>query len=147
MRLVTFDMGSGADPSTSASSGQVEDIRLAVAILAGAASAAEAEIAAHALPPGVLAAARPLGKIIKACNELEAALAVPAHLPSPATLKSIAAIEAARAALPDARTQATIALVSKTHATVRQYSDAAESAGFGSGLSPCLIGDTEREKQ
>ena len=114
MRSIYFDRGAVSPTADNA----LEDVRLASAILLAAASAAEVELAARAWSPGVLAAARPLGKIIKACNELEAVLAVPAHLPSPATLKSIAAIEAARAAMPDERTQATIALVSKTIAAV-----------------------------
>ena len=110
MRLVTFDMGSGADPSTSASSGRVEDIRLAVAILAGAVSVAEAEMASS-----TRAATK---KIIRACRAFEAAVAGPAiaaveaaHMPSPATLATIAAVEAVRAGMPSAATRATIATV------------------------------------
>jgi hypothetical protein len=106
MRSIYFDRGSAPIANNA-----LEDVRLASAILLGAASAAEAELAAHAWSPGVLAAARPLGKIIKACNELEAALAVPAHMPSPATIKSIAAVEAVRASMPSAATRATIATV------------------------------------
>jgi hypothetical protein len=145
MRLVTFDLGSRPIDAAGETSARIEDLRLAAALLVGAASAAEAEIASsgfagraatpqtHAWSPEALAAARPLGKIIKACNELEAALAVPAHLLSPATLKSIAAVEAARAAMPDERTQVTIALVSKTIAAVSPCVEAAErGASVGS---------------
>jgi hypothetical protein len=110
MRSIYFDRGSVAPSADNA----VEDLRLASAILVAAASAAEAELAAHAWPPGVLAAARPLGKIIKACNELEAALAVPAHMPSPATLATIARVEAVRASLPSDSTLAAIAAVEAT---------------------------------
>jgi hypothetical protein len=115
MRSILIDRGS--DPVVAGT---------AINARVGAASAAEAELAAHAWSPGVLAAARPLGKIIKACNELEAALAVPAHLPSPATLKSIAAVETARAAMPDERTHATIARVSKTIVAVGPCVEAIE---------------------
>jgi hypothetical protein len=82
MRAILIDRGSNVGTAINA---RVEDVRIAACLLVGAASAAEAELAAHAWSPGVLAAARPLGKIIKACNELEAALAGPAHMPSPAT--------------------------------------------------------------
>jgi hypothetical protein len=129
MRSIYFDRGAVSPIANNA----LEDLRLASAILVAAASAAEAELAAHTWSPGVLAAARPLGKIIKACNELEAALAVPAHLPSPATLKSIAAVEAARAAMPDERAQATIAVVSKTIAAV---SPCVEAVGRQSARDP-----------
>jgi hypothetical protein len=69
-----------------------------------------------------------MGKIIKACNELEAAIAGrarptvnTAHMPSPATLKSIAPVEAARASMPSAATRATIATVEAAqHAVSRQ---------------------------
>jgi hypothetical protein len=133
MRSILIDRGSDPVVAGTAINARVEDVRIAACLLVGAASAAEAELAAHAWSPGVLAAARPLGKIIKACNELEAALAVPAHLLSPATLKSIAAVEAARAAMPDERTQATIALVSKTIAAVSPCVEAAErGASVGS---------------
>jgi hypothetical protein len=110
MRSVYFDRGSVAPSADNA----VEDLRLASAILVAAASAAEAELATHTWSPGVLAAARPLGKIIKACNELEAALAVPAHMPSPATLATIARVEAVRASLPSDSTLAAIAAVEAT---------------------------------
>jgi hypothetical protein len=125
MRIL-IDRGSDPVVAGTAINARVEDVRIAACLLVGAASAAEAELAAHAWSPGVLAAARPLGKIIKACNELEAALAVPAHLPSPAALQSIAAVEAARAAMPDDRTQATIARVSKTIAAVSPCVEAVE---------------------
>jgi hypothetical protein len=133
MRSILIDRGSDPVVAGTAINARVEDVRIAACLLVGAASAAEAELAAHAWSRGVLAAAGPLGKIIKACNELEAALAVPAHLLSPATLKSIAAVEVARAAMPDERTQATIALVSKTIAAVSPCVEAAErGASVGS---------------
>jgi hypothetical protein len=120
MRLVTFDMGSGADPSTNASSGRVEDIRLAVAILAGAVSVADAEMASS-----TRAATK---KIIRACRAFEAAVAAPpapavnmAHMPSAATLKTIAVVEAVRASMRSAATRATIATVEAAqHAVSRQ---------------------------
>jgi chorismate-pyruvate lyase len=118
MRNIYFDRGSVAPIADHA----LEDVRLASAILLAAASAAEAELAAHAWSPGVLAAARPLGKIIKACNELEAALAVPAHMPSPATLATIAAVEAVRSSIPSTATRATIATVeAATRAVSRSF--------------------------
>jgi hypothetical protein len=118
MRIL-IDRGSDPAVAGTAINARVEDVRIAACLLVGAASAAEAELAAHAWSPGVLATARPLGKIIKACNELEAALAGrpavnTAHLPPPSTLRTIAAVETARSAMPDERTQATIARVSKT---------------------------------
>jgi hypothetical protein len=111
MRSILIDLGSDSVVVGTAINARVEDVRIAACLLVGAASAAEAELAAHAWSPGVLAAVRPLGNIIKACNELEAALAVPAHMPSPATLATIAAVEAVRASMPSAATRATIGLV------------------------------------
>ena len=128
MRLVSFDMGSGADSTTSASSGQIEDIRLAVAILAGAVSLAEAE-----MESSTRAATK---KIIRACRAFEEAVAAStapavntAHMPSPETRTTIADVEAVRAAMPDERTQATIALVSKTIATVGPVTEAIRRMG------------------
>jgi hypothetical protein len=118
MRSILIDRGSDPVVAGTAINARVEDVRIAACLLVGAASAAEAELAAHAWSPGVLAAARPLGKIIKACNELEAALAVPAHLLSPATIKSIAAVEAVRASMPSAATCATIATVEAARASM-----------------------------
>jgi hypothetical protein len=140
MRSILIDLGSDPVVAGTAINAWVEDVRIAACLLVGAASAAEAELAAHAWSPGVLAAARPLGKIIKACNELEGALAGQArpavntaHMPSPVTLKSIAAVEAARAAMPDERTQATIARVSKTIVAVSPCVEAVErGASVGS---------------
>jgi hypothetical protein len=51
---------------------KLEDVRLAAALLAGAAIAAEEELAGSVKPP--LEAARPLQKIISACNDLERAI-------------------------------------------------------------------------
>jgi hypothetical protein len=114
MRSIYFDRGAVSPTADNA----LEDVRLASAILLGAASAAEAELAAHAWSPGVLAAARPLGRIIKACNELEAALAGrarpavnTAHMPSPSTRASIAAVSAVSACMPSVRTRETIAVL------------------------------------
>jgi hypothetical protein len=95
----------------------IGDVMLAAALLAGAAVNAEEELSRTTGPTRAeLATAGALAKIIRSCNELEAVNA--AHMPSPATLATIAAVEAARAAMPDAKTQATIATVSKTIATV-----------------------------
>jgi hypothetical protein len=111
MRSILIDRGSDPVVAGTAINARVEDVRIAARLLVGAASAAEAEIASSgfagrsatpqtpAWSSEALAAARPLGKIIKACNELEAALASPAHMPSPA----------AHPAMPDERTQATTA--------------------------------------
>jgi hypothetical protein len=86
-----------------------------------------------------------LRTIIEACAEFEDGLAVSPQ--SGAQTAELIASAVHASVMPDARTQATIALVSKTHATVRQYADAAKSAGCGSGPFLCLIGDTQREKQ
>jgi hypothetical protein len=51
---------------------KLEDVRLAAALLAGAASVAEEELAGSAKP--ALAAAGPLRKIIQSCNDLERAI-------------------------------------------------------------------------
>jgi hypothetical protein len=71
MRSIYFDRGSVAPIADNA----VEDLRLASAILAAAASAAEAELAAQVCSPGVLAAAASVQEIIKACNAFETAVA------------------------------------------------------------------------
>jgi hypothetical protein len=55
---------------------RLQDVRLAAALLAGAASMAEAELAGSTAP--ALEAARPLQKIISACNDFERAMAPPA---------------------------------------------------------------------
>jgi hypothetical protein len=104
MRSIRIEFG--PDPVDAASA--ISDVQLAAALLAGAASTADS-----------LAAAGPLRKIIKACSEFEAALARrpainPAHMPSPATLKTIAAVEAVRARLPSDSTLAAIAAVEAT---------------------------------
>jgi hypothetical protein len=54
-----------------------------------AVSVTEAELAANAWSLGVLAAAGPMSKIIRACNELERALAGSANRPSPATRQQV----------------------------------------------------------
>ena len=54
---------------------RVQDVRLAAALLAGAASAAEAEIAGAAFATEALATAGPLLRIIKACRAFETAVA------------------------------------------------------------------------
>ena len=138
MRSILIDRGSDPVVAGTAINARVEDVRIAACLLVGAASAAEAELAARAWSPGVLAAARPLWKIIKACNELEAAITAPAHmpsaitrasiaavsavhLPSPAPLATIAAVEAVRANMPSAATRATIVTVEAAqHAVSRQ---------------------------
>jgi hypothetical protein len=122
MRIL-IDRGSNVVTGINA---KIEDVTIAAVLLRGAASAAEAELAAHASSPGVLAAAGPMSKIIRACNELERALAGrptvnTAHLPSPATLATIAAVEVVRASMPSAATRATIATVeAATGAVSRQ---------------------------
>jgi hypothetical protein len=119
--------------ATSAIGARIEDVRLAVSLLVGAASKAEEALASSGVAGRAgthwsheaLAAAGPLGRIIRSCNELETALAgrgspvvnMP-QMPSPATLKTIAAVEAARAAMPDERTQATIATVEAVRASM-----------------------------
>ena len=116
MRLVTFDLGSSSNDAPSETSARIEDLRLAAALLVGAASAAEAELSGAA--SATRAATR---KVLRACRAFEAAVAGPAiaavntaHLPSPATLETIAAVEAARASMPSAATLAAIAVVEAT---------------------------------
>jgi hypothetical protein len=85
MRLVTFDLGSRPIDAAGETSARIEDLRLAAALLVGAASAAEAEIASSGFAgrgathwsPEALAAAGPLQKIIKGCLELETAISGP----------------------------------------------------------------------
>jgi hypothetical protein len=123
---------------------KLEDVRLAAALLAGAAIAAEEELAGSTAP--ALDAARQLGKILSACNAFERAMAQPAvavatstarlpdertletisavsraaaavssaRLPSPATREAIAAVEAARASMPSPATLKSIAVVEAT---------------------------------
>jgi hypothetical protein len=100
----------------------ISDVQLAVALLRGAASNAEAAIASSAGPgrasthwePEALAAAGPLRKIIASCLAFEAAITAPPHMPSPETLATIARVEAARVSMPSAATLAAIALVEAT---------------------------------
>ena len=88
MRLVTFDLGPGPVDAPSATSARIADIKLAAAILAGAASVAEAELASSDFE--TRAATR---KLLRSCRAFDAAVVGPA----------IAAVEAARSAMPDAR--------------------------------------------
>jgi hypothetical protein len=122
MRLVTFDLGSRPIDAPSETSARIEDLRLAAALLVGAASAAEAELAGAAF--ATRAATR---KVLRACRAFETAVAGPAvaavntAMPSPATLATIAAVEAVRASMPSAATRATIATVEAAqHAVSRQ---------------------------
>jgi hypothetical protein len=83
---------------------KLEDVRLAVALLAGAAIAAEEELARTTGPTRAdLAAAGALAKIIQSCNSFESAVAGRAgpvvQLPSPATLAAIAVAEKTIAAV------------------------------------------------
>jgi hypothetical protein len=127
MRSIRIDFG--PDPVDAASA--ISDVQFALALLVGSASKAEEELAAQVWSPGVLAAAGPLGRIIKAGIELEAAITAPAHMPSattrasiaaveavhmpsPATLATIAAVEAVSATMPSAATRAAIATVEAT---------------------------------
>jgi hypothetical protein len=130
-------------PTQPGVSAKLADVRLAAALLAGAASMAEAEIAGGAMPAP--AAAGRLQAIIKSCNDFERALATPAYpavstatlpdgqtlatisavsraaaavssarLPSPATREAIAVVEAARASMPSPATLKSIAAVEAT---------------------------------
>jgi hypothetical protein len=68
--------------ATSAIDARIEDVRLAVSLLVGAASKAEEALASSGVAGlsgthwshEALAVAGPLGKILKACNELERAV-------------------------------------------------------------------------
>ena len=75
MRLVTFDLGSDPRIAGGAVNARLADVRLAVALLVGAASSAEQEIAGSAR-----AATR---KLLKACHAFEAAVAGPASKSTP----------------------------------------------------------------
>ena len=69
----------GSETSTNA---RIEDVRFAACLLVAAASAAESELASSGMAgraathwaAEALAVAGPLGKILKACNELERAV-------------------------------------------------------------------------
>ena len=67
MRLVSFDLGSDPGIAGGAVNARLADVRLAVALLVGAASSAEQEIAGSAR-----AATR---KLLRACRHFEAAVA------------------------------------------------------------------------
>jgi hypothetical protein len=77
MRSIRLEAFSRSAPNA------LEDVRLAAALLVGAATKAEAELASTGVAGRAathwsreaLAAAGPLGKIIRSCNELETALA------------------------------------------------------------------------
>ena len=70
MRSIRFEAFSRSAPNA------LEDVCLAAALLVGAATKAEAELArSTGLTRAELAAAGALEKVIKACNSLEAALA------------------------------------------------------------------------
>jgi hypothetical protein len=71
MRSIYFDRGSVAPIADSA----LEDLRIASAILAAAASAAESELATRTWSPDIRAAASSVQEIILACNAFETALA------------------------------------------------------------------------
>ena len=71
MRSIRIDFGPGPVDARTA----ISDVRLAVALLAGAASKAEEELACTTGPTrAALATAGSLGKIIRSCNEFEAAV-------------------------------------------------------------------------
>jgi hypothetical protein len=121
MRSIRIDLG--PDPIDAPSA--IDNVRFAAALLGGAAEAAETELAAHAWSPVVLAAAGALGKIIRDCNAFEAAVAGPAisavdtvHMPEPATLATIATVEAVRATMPSPEVQKAIAAVSAVSASM-----------------------------
>ena len=119
------------------------DMRVAVAILLGAAEKADSLISSRPeffgrlVPPSqarARAAAQPLRRIIDACAAFEDALAAAGEGAPPvedsidegrlADEASIAAARAAGAILPDERTLAAIAVVSKTIAAVRPVAEA-----------------------
>jgi|HubBroStandDraft_3_1064219.scaffolds.fasta_scaffold310683_1 putative NIF3 family GTP cyclohydrolase 1 type 2 len=83
MPAIRFEASCPSGGATSAIDARIEDVRLAVSLLVGAASKAEEAIASTGIAdreathwaPESLAAAGPLGKIIKASIELEATLA------------------------------------------------------------------------
>ena len=118
MRSIRIDFGPDPVDATTA----ISDVRLAVARWGGAASKAEEELArTTGLTRAALATAGPLGKILRSCNEFEAAVNT-AHLPSPATLKTIAAVAAVQASMPSAATRAAIATVeAATRAVSRSF--------------------------
>jgi hypothetical protein len=135
---------------------RLEDVRLAAAILAGAAEKAEAAIdatryirfvplaAQRTWVRPLIAARQPLRAIIEDCAAFEDAIAgagtsaaapgnTSTDVGEPTVYPTIAAVEATRAAMPDERTQATIALVSKTIAVVSPCVEAVErGASVGS---------------
>jgi hypothetical protein len=144
---------------------RLEDLRLAAAILAGAAEKAEAAIdatrytrfvplvAQRAWVRPLIAARQPLRAIIEACGGFEDALAgagesAAAHgnaspdVGEPAVHATVAAVEAARSAMPDVRTQATIALLAKTVAAVSPY-DEAVGRGPSAADSRCTLSALE----
>jgi hypothetical protein len=81
MRSIRIEFGPEPVDAASAISAQIEDVRIAGAILLAAATAAEEALAHTAFAtrttPEALSAAGPLGKIIRGCNAFEAAIAGP----------------------------------------------------------------------
>jgi hypothetical protein len=93
MRSIRIDFGPDPVDATTA----ISDVRLAVALLVGAASKAEEALARTTGPARAApATAGPLGKIIR--SEFEAAVNT-AHLPPPATRATIAIVSRAIAAV------------------------------------------------
>jgi hypothetical protein len=126
---VYFNIGPDPFAAGGAVNARVADVQLAACLLAAAAAAAEAEIASLGVAgreathwaPEALAAAGPLGKIIRAAAELERTLAgrpAVTAMPSPSTLKTIEVVEAARASMPSASTRASIVAVESARAAM-----------------------------
>jgi putative NIF3 family GTP cyclohydrolase 1 type 2 len=82
MPTIRFEASCPSGGATSAIDARIEDVRLAVSLLVGAATKAEEALASTGIAdragthwsPEALAVAGPLGKILKACNELERAV-------------------------------------------------------------------------
>jgi hypothetical protein len=117
MRSIRFEALSRCG-APSAIGDRIEDVGLACAIVRGAVANAEGEIASRSWSPADLALVQHLRRVDAACVAFERALAPPVHMPSAATLKTIARVEAVRASMPSDHTRATIAIVEAAHHAV-----------------------------
>jgi hypothetical protein len=122
---------------------RLEDVRVAAAVLTGAAAHATIAIDGRLMPSlshlawtgSARAAIEPLRRIVDACGDFEDALAKAGEtsaphgdwspdVSAPPVRSAVAALETVGAAFPREETLATIAAVSKTIAAVRPYAQA-----------------------
>ena len=122
MRSIRFEATSRCGAS-GAIGDRIEDVGIACALVRGAVASAEAAIASsgyrsRSWSPADFVLAQELRRVDAAAGAFERAIAPPVHLPSPATLATIARVEKVRASMPSADAQQTIATISAAHAAM-----------------------------